>query len=48
MSRYGLKDNETDEISHFLLRVAYYNSEENQQWFLKMEVKLFKARIKNL
>jgi len=35
-----------DDISHFLLRVAYAGTEENHHWFIKMETKLFSARIK--
>lgn len=38
------KDVQKDNISHFILRLGFCNTEENRKWFLKQEVELFKFR----
>ncbi|OQS07199.1 DNA primase [Thraustotheca clavata] len=39
------EDREKDEISHFILRMAFCHSEELRRWFLTQESSLFKHRL---
>jgi len=42
------KDVKRDIISHFALRMAYYQTEEKRRWFLSNECELFAFRFKDL
>jgi DNA primase large subunit len=41
------EDVKTDNISHFILRLAYCQTEENRRWFLAQESALFRFRLEN-
>lgn len=44
----NLSDATIDEVSHFILRLSYCQSEELRRWFLAQETYLFQHRLKGL
>eukprot|EP00808_Paulinella_micropora_P016238 g27061.t1 len=43
--KHEITDPEADQISHFILRLAYCRSPELRTWFMKYELLLFRARF---
>eukprot|EP00457_Paulinella_chromatophora_P006721 gb/GEZN01006740.1/.p1 GENE.gb/GEZN01006740.1/~~gb/GEZN01006740.1/.p1 ORF type:complete len:464 (+),score=69.94 gb/GEZN01006740.1/:67-1458(+) len=45
--KFELTDPQVDQISHFILRLAFCRSPELRQWFMKYELLLFRARFEH-
>eukprot|EP00624_Nannochloropsis_granulata_P007355 evm.model.NODE_7315_length_18975_cov_30.659973.2 len=45
MSQGSVEEVRKDQVSHFILRIAYCKTEDLRRWFLKQESELFRFRL---